>query len=162
MMQLTGLLECMVLRYAGNSGSATTRNMSLEGRLADSTYVEGHAMVLSHARDSLGHATVQTICNFIARQYFCAGSPSLDSPDVAYWSDLPGVLSTLHYAHSHKVSWYPGSKPAIDLPGTDDDQLLEIVSKHAGLFKHDLGLRGFKLEIVNDCNGLAGWDLSPL
>lgn len=160
MAQLTGFLDCVALRQASNSGSGTAA-VSLD-MLATLAYEEAHAMLIAHARDLLGHRRVQSICNAIVRQYFCGG--------INYHGLTPGLLFTLHHAHHdpYKQStrwWGPGSRPAIDVPGINDEELLQVVSMHAGLFKHDLALRGFNLSMINTeaANYTAtGWTVSPL
>ena len=159
MAQLTGFLDWIVLPQASNSGpgAAVAAGMTLE-MLATSTYEEGTAMVIAHARDCLGHKRVQSICNAIVGEYFCKTVLYPQAPRV-------DLLSTLRHTHIPSTGWQPGSKLAIGVPGIDDQELLEIVCKHAGLFKHDVAMRGFNLQINchNTCARTpAGWTVSPL
>ena len=145
MAQLTGFLDCIALRQASLSESANA-DTTMDALLA-STYEEGRAIVIAKARDLLGHERVDSICNGIVRHYFCGRNSYL--------------LYTLDYGHNNKTYWRPRSD-AVTLAA--DQELLQIVSRHAGLFKHDLAMRGFNLTVVTDghTGGVGGWDVSRL
>ena len=156
--QLAGLIECIAFRPT-NTAEAACTYVTLD-MLATLTYEEAHAKLIAYARDLLGQEIVHSICNAIVKQYFYGMKSDYHKGHTA------GLLYTLGYKHDHTTLWRPGSKPAIDVSGIDDHKLLEIVSKHAGLFKHDLALRGFKLEISLDTQSFycpaSGWQMSPL
>ena len=128
--------------------------------LASMTYKEARATLIAHARDLLGHDRVQHICNAMVKQYFCG--------QTSQWGQPADLLYTLHHQHEKRptTGWSPGSRPAIGAPGINDSELLQIVSMQAGLFKHDLALRGFDLKILINGQNFSlpaiGWEISPL
>ena len=128
--------------------------------LATLTYEEAHAKLLAYTRDLLGHERVHSICNAIVKQYFRGSTPRFGQPANLLFT-LDDTYQTLCKSTS---VWWPGVKPAIDVPGIDEQDLLHIVSKNAGLFKYDMALRGFKLEMQYDkwASKIIAWNVSPL
>ena len=95
----------------------TLRCLIIE-RIAVSTYEEGRALLIAHARGLLGHNRVQSICNAIVRQFFCRAE--------SHYRPAPGLLFTLHHTCDQTTRWAPGAKPPMNVAGVGNQELLEL------------------------------------